>query len=149
MSLEDWVKNGWLVQHKTSKREIQNLLGIIERDLKDCKVREISADWRFAIAYNAALQCCTIALYCRGYKPDRGQSEHYRTIQSLVLTMGNDYTEIRDYLNACRAKRNTSDYDSAGTVSESEVKELVNTSEELFLRLKQWLYDSYPQYIQK
>ncbi len=149
MSLEDWVKNGWLVQHKTSKREIQNLLGIIERDLKDCKVREISADWRFAIAYNAALQCCTIALYCRGYKPARGQSEHYRTIQSLVLTMGNDYTEIRNYLNACRAKRNTSDYDSAGTVSESEVKELVNTSEELFLRLKQWLYDSYPQYIQK
>ena len=61
MSLNDWEKNGWLVKHKTSKKEIQNLLEIIKRDLRDSKVRAISADWRFAIAYNAALQCCTIA----------------------------------------------------------------------------------------
>jgi len=147
VSLTDWEKNGWLVHHKTSKKEIQNLLEIIERDLKDSRVGEISADWRFAIAYNAALQCCTIALYCRGYKPAHGQSEHYHVIQSLLLTMGDDYIEIRDYLNACRSKRNVSDYDSAGTVSESEVKELITTSEELYLKLKKWLYNNYPEYI--
>ena len=56
MSFEDWVKNGWLEVHKSSKEEIANLLGIVERDLKDSKAKDVSNDWRFAIAYNAALQ---------------------------------------------------------------------------------------------
>ena len=33
MSLQDWVRNAWLVPLKTSREEIQNLLGIVERDL--------------------------------------------------------------------------------------------------------------------
>ena len=56
MSFADWVKNGWLVAHKSSKQEIANLLGIVARDLKDSQAKDVSDDWRFAIAYNAALQ---------------------------------------------------------------------------------------------
>ena len=33
MTFEDWVRNGWLEVHKSSKEEIANLLGIVERDL--------------------------------------------------------------------------------------------------------------------
>ena len=117
MSLSDWEKNGWLKEHQTSREEIQNLLNIVKRDLRDSEVKGLTKDWQFAIAYNAALQICTIALYCGGYKPSRGQSEHYRIIQSLVFTLGPDYEEIRNYLNNCRAKRNISDYDMAGTIS--------------------------------
>ncbi len=29
MSLKDWVNNGWLREHKTSKQEILNLLEIV------------------------------------------------------------------------------------------------------------------------
>ena len=35
MSLSDWEKNGWLKAHQTSREEIQNLLNIVRRDLKD------------------------------------------------------------------------------------------------------------------
>ena len=56
MSFADWVSNGWLVAHKSSKQEIGNLLGIVARDLKDSEAKDVSDDWRFAIAYNAALQ---------------------------------------------------------------------------------------------
>ena len=56
MSFADWVKNGRLVAHKSSKQEIANLLGIVSRDLKDSQAKDVSDDWRFAIAYNAALQ---------------------------------------------------------------------------------------------
>jgi hypothetical protein len=55
VSFADWVKNGWLVAHKSSKQEIANLLGIVARDLKDSQAKDVSDDWRFAIAYNAAL----------------------------------------------------------------------------------------------
>lgn len=50
MSLKNWLDNGWLRPHKTSKAEIEDLLKIVERDLKDSSRKEISADWRFGIA---------------------------------------------------------------------------------------------------
>jgi hypothetical protein len=62
MSLEDWLKNGWLVEHKTSQAEISELLAIADRDLSDCKARGLSADWKLNIAYNSALQAATAAL---------------------------------------------------------------------------------------
>ena len=61
MSFADWVNNGWLVAHKSSKQEIGNLLGIVARDLKDSQAKDVSDDWRFAIAYNAALRPLGIA----------------------------------------------------------------------------------------
>jgi len=147
VSLNDWEKNGWLKRHSTSREEIQNLLKIIERDLQDCQVRHVSADWRFAIAYNAALQCCRIALYCAGFQPQRGQSEHYRVIQSLSLTLGVDFEEMSSYLNSCRSKRNISDYDSMGTISDSEVDELIKNVQELQTDLLRWLKKNYRKYI--
>ena len=144
MNLNDWLNNGWLKPHQTSKEEIQNLLQIVERDLSDAQITDISNDWRFAIAYNAALQICTIALYCKGYKVSRGQSEHYRTIQSLPLTMGDEYTDIKDYLNNCRAKRNISDYDMSGTVSRAEVNELLKVASQMYDKIKVWINDNCP-----
>lgn len=146
MSLKDWEKNGWLKPHKTSKEEIQNFIKIIERDLKDCHTESISPDWQFAIAYNAGLQCCTIPLYCEGYMPTHGQSSHYRIIQSITLTLSPDFKEAVIYLNACRSKRNISDYESTGTISESEVSELIKNVEELFSDVKSWLRKHYPEY---
>jgi hypothetical protein len=54
MSLKDWLKSGWVVEHKTSPEEIRNLLGVADRDLADCHVEGLSSDWRMNIAYNAA-----------------------------------------------------------------------------------------------
>lgn len=81
MSLQQWVDNGWLRHHQTSTKEITNLLKIVDRDLMDAK-ESISDDWRFGIAYNAALKLCTILLYAEGYQPER-TLQHYRTIQAL------------------------------------------------------------------
>ncbi len=51
--------------HKTSVEEIENLFLIIDRDLKDAD-GSISDDWRFGIAYNAALNLCTILSIVKG-----------------------------------------------------------------------------------
>jgi hypothetical protein len=62
MSLKDWAANGWLRPHQSSKQEVHDLFVIVDRDLKDAADGHISADWRFGIAYNAALKLCTILL---------------------------------------------------------------------------------------
>ena len=101
MTLKQWVDNGWLKPHQTSREEISNLLAIVERDLKDAAEGGISSDWRFGIAYNAALKLCTILLYVKGYRPIQGL-HHYRTIAALPLILGNQKKSDSEYLNACR-----------------------------------------------
>jgi hypothetical protein len=123
MSLELWKRNGWLREYKTSIREIASLLTLVERDLNDAAREEISTDWQFNIAFNAGLQLATVVLYAAGYRAGRGESKHYRVIQALPLVMGPQFSTIRDYLDNCRRKRNVSEYDAAGTISEKESEE--------------------------
>lgn len=138
MSLADWSQNGWLRLHKASKEEVRNLLQIVDRDLKDAKSKELSDDWKFGIAYNAALKLCTILLHGSGYRPEKNLA-HYRTLQALPLILGDKYKADADYLDTCRKKRNETEYDFAGNVSEEEVEEIINFCEELRTQVMAWL----------
>lgn len=86
MSLQDWANNGWLRTHQSSPQEIADLFAIVARDLTDA-AGDISADWRFGIAYNAALKLCTILLHASGYRPEKNL-QHYRSIAALTEIQG-------------------------------------------------------------
>jgi hypothetical protein len=123
MSLKQWADNGWVRPHQTSPKEIQDLLAIFRRDLADAK-GDISADWQFGIAHNAALKLCTVLLYVSGYRAER-TLQHYRTIQALPLILGPERKADAEYLDACRIKRNTVEYDYAGVATRKDAQELV------------------------
>ena len=137
MSLKQWADNGWLRSHKSSPQEIADLLAIIERDLQDAK-GEISADWRFGIAYNAALKLCTILLFASGYRPEKNLA-HYRTLAALPLILGKERQDDATYLDACRTKRNTVEYDMAGAATHEEAVELIAFVKELHGDVLGWL----------
>jgi hypothetical protein len=126
--LKDWEANGWLRPHKTSRQEIGNLLAIVRRDLTDARSEAISSDWRFGIAYNAALKLCTILLYAEGYRPLQNLA-HYRTLQALPLILGRDRKADTNYLETCRTKRNTVEYDYAGGATDADANELIEFAE--------------------
>jgi hypothetical protein len=146
MSLENWLKNGWLKPHRTSKQEIENLFNIVKRDLEDAQRQDVSADWQFGIAYNAALKLCTILIYTEGYKPENTYA-HYRTIQSLPLILGNERSDDAAYLEACRVKRNIVEYDYAGSTSATEAEELIEFVKELQIEVLNWVKNHYPEYV--
>ena len=123
MSLAQWHENGWLRPHKTNRQQIADLLAIVERDLADACTARLSSDWQFGIAYNAALKLCTILLYAEGYRPDRALA-HYRTLQALPLILGDGRKDDATYLDSCRAKRNTVEYDVAGRTGYEEATEI-------------------------
>jgi hypothetical protein len=138
VSLADWAKNGWLRPHKSSPIEIDNLLKIVDRDIHDANTKGLSDDWKFGIAYNAALKLCTILLHASGYRSEKNLA-HYRTIQTLPLILGKRHSANADYLDTCRKKRNETEYDMAGGVSLEEVHELVTFCKELRLEVVKWL----------
>jgi hypothetical protein len=51
-------------RHKTSKKELDNMRALIARDLTDAAIAGLSADRKFATAYNAALQAANMAIVC-------------------------------------------------------------------------------------
>jgi len=106
--------------------------------------RDLSADWRFGIAYNAALKLCTVLLYASGYRAERNL-QHYRTMQALPLILGDDKKGDATYLDACRVKRNQAEYDRVGVVSYSEAEELVKFVEELGMLVNEWLKEQRPE----
>jgi len=138
MSLQEWVKNGWLRPHTSSQQEIKNLLDIVERDLTDASAPNLSIDWSFGIAYNAALKLCTVLLHSSGFRPEKNLA-HFRTLQSLPLILGPKHGEDADYLDLCRKKRNETEYDFIGGVSKSEADELLSFAKELKGLVIQWL----------
>lgn len=121
---------------------MRDLLGVLDRDLKDSAVDDISTDARVGMAYNAALKAGTIALAAAGYRASRDQ-HHFRVIQSLSLTIGATAAEVAT-LDAFRKKRNVSDYDRAGTTSEAEVGELRALATSLRERILAWVKTNHP-----
>lgn len=137
MSLKQWANNGWLRPHQTSPKEIQDLLAIVKRDLADA-ASNISADWQFGIAYNAGLKLCAILLYASGYRPEK-TLQHYRTLQALPLILGPERKADAAYLDACRIKRNTVEYDYAGAATRKDAQELIEFTWELREAVMDWL----------
>lgn len=144
MSLSDWAKNGWLRTHQTNKKQIAELFGIVDRDLDDAASGGLSNDWKFGISYNAALKLCTILLYTEGYRPEKNLA-HYRTLQALPLILGDKAKEDADYLDTCRAKRNTVEYDRSGAASAEEAEELWAFTKELRKTVMDWLSKNHPE----
>jgi hypothetical protein len=66
VSLRDWLRNSWLTERETSPEEIASLLAIVERDLGNAAIADLSPDWKLNIAYNATLQAATAALAASG-----------------------------------------------------------------------------------
>jgi len=138
MSLKNWRDNGWLAEHKTSAQEITDLLTVSERDLKDSSASGISPDWQLAIAYNAALQAATAALFASGYRAGR-EAHHYRIIQSLAHTIKAKPTLINQ-LDKFRKKRNIGGYEAAGRISQQEADEMKKLAKNLCEQTIQWLH---------
>jgi HEPN domain-containing protein len=142
MSLEDWLKDKLIVKHRPSPGEIAELLHICDRDLEEVAIIGLSPDWRLSIAHNAALQAARVALAAVGYRA-RKEGQHYLVLQSLAFTIEADPATIRQ-LDKFREKRNISDYERAGLVTEQEAKEMIALAKQLRRDVEQWLRTHHP-----
>lgn len=143
MSLQDWVRNGWASQHKSTPDEIQRLLALADRDLASCATKGLANDWRFPIAYNSALQSATAALAAAGYRASH-EAHHHRVIESLAFTIGATRQVIGRF-DAFRKKRNMSSYEIGGTISEKESAEMAAFAADLRQQVEQWIRRKYPE----
>jgi hypothetical protein len=106
MTWQSLLANGRIKRHTTSLQEISDLRDVIERDLKDARVDMISADRRFATAYNAVLQLAKMVIACSGYRV-RGLAHHQATFEALELAIGPNVSNLVAYFDTCRRKQSS------------------------------------------
>lgn len=120
-----------------------DLLQVVDRDLADASITRLSTDRRFATAYNAALQLATIALHAAGYRA-AGSGHHWVTLSVLPEIMGPEAKDRADHLDHCRSKRNVTDYDRAGEISQREAAEISAEARAFRKDLLAWLKRNHP-----
>ena len=144
MSWQPLQANHRVQTHSTSRRELEGLRAIVERDLKDARVPGLSTDRQFAPAYNAVLQLAKMAIACAGYRVV-GSGHHQTTFEAVELALGPSVTNLASYFDTCRRKRNILDYDSAQVVTGTEANELVAKAEEFRTLVEQWIAQHHAQ----
>ena len=82
---------------------------LVARDLADARVPGLSADRRFATAYNGALQAANMAIACAGYRVTAKTGHHKVTVEAITLAVGSSVRAHADYFETCRRKRNVID----------------------------------------
>lgn len=73
--------------HTTSKAELDGLRAVVNRDLADAALVQLSADRRFATADNAALQASTMVVACAGYRITARVGHHQAAFEGVALAM--------------------------------------------------------------
>jgi hypothetical protein len=132
--------------HKTSKKEIEGLRQLVARDLADASLRALSADRRFATAYNAVLQLSRIAIACAGYRVASGSGHHRKTFDAVRVALGKQAEPLADYFETCRRKRNIIDYDSVEVATETEAKELLKNARDFQAMIEVWIAKHHPAF---
>ena len=146
VALKQFLADGRLKHHRSSPKEIRDLLRVVDRDLKDAAATAISLDLRFTTAYKAAFQLATIVLAASGYRAT-GAGHHWVTFSVLPKLLGKEFQDLADYFDHCRNKRNLSEYDRAGEVSEDEAVELLKEAEKFRATVLNWLKKHHPRLV--
>jgi len=144
MTWTQLLANHEVQRHRTSKTEIDSIRAIIARDLVDASVKGVSADRRFATAYNAALQAAKMAIAGAGYRVTTGAGHHRISLDAVRLVLGKAADPYSDYFDRCRRKRNVIDYDDAFVATETEAREIVIKAKEFSELVEGWLVRNHP-----
>ena len=124
MSWQALLQAQRIKSHRTSRQELDDLRNVVERDLQDAALPALSADRRFATAYNAVLQLGKMAIACAGYRVV-GPGHHLTTFEAVEIAMGSSVSirchRPRGYwLWVCKPLKTTKTRSARTLMSETE-----------------------------
>ena len=102
--------------------------------MKDATARGLSADARFVMAYDAARTLSLMVVRAAGYRP-RSFGGHYNTFLALEAADG-AFAKLSAYFDSCRQKRNASEYDFAGGVTDTRGERIPQDREAVYGRCR-------------
>ncbi|MGH8140259.1 MAG: hypothetical protein ACREVV_18940 [Steroidobacteraceae bacterium] len=140
-----WAKllaNNNVTQSQPSKAELDRLRSIVARSVADVSAAGLSADSRFIMAYDAARTLSLMIVRASGYRP-RTVGGHYNTFLALEAA-DPAFAAQSAYFDGCRLKRNASEYDFAGGVTDTEAAALLTEVRRFAIDAESWIQTHHP-----
>jgi uncharacterized protein (UPF0332 family) len=135
MVLENWFEVNKLIKHKTTKKELDAIFGVIDRCFKDAGLKGLSSDQKYISSYQAAFEAALALIYCYGYRPVK-VGHHYIVWQCMKDLLGEDARETILLFENAAKKRNKLSYDTAGLASQKEADEIYNEAKQFVSLIK-------------
>ena len=129
--LDNLVKTGKLKKEPADQGEFDGMLRSARSRLQDAKIEGLSDDGRFSLAYGAAHALALASLRWHGYRSD----SRYIVFQCLEHTLGLESAKWR-VLDACHKQRNLAEYEGHSEISSQLLKELIEITEELLVKVE-------------
>ena len=85
MNWKHWLDRGDIQKVHVTLKSLGDLASLVDRDLNDAQVTSLSADRRFAIAYNAALNLASYVVRKNGYRIAAKVGHHRRPFVGSIL----------------------------------------------------------------
>ena len=139
-----WAKllGRYVTDEPNSKAELDNLRSIVTRSLRDVSAPGLSVDARFVMAYDAARTLSLMVVRAAGYRP-RSAGAHYHTFAALEAA-DTAFVAISAYFDGCRIKRNVSEYEFAGGVTDTDADGLLKMVKQFAIDAEAWIKAHHP-----
>jgi hypothetical protein len=125
-----------------TKQELDNLRSLVARSLSDVSAPGLSVDARFVMAYDAARTLSLMIVRASGYRP-RSAGAHYHTFAALEAA-DPAFVAISAYFDGCRIKRNVSEYEFAGGVTDTDAVGLLQAVKQFAIDAEAWIKAHHP-----
>jgi secreted Zn-dependent insulinase-like peptidase len=139
MTWEDLLRQRRVQQLPPDRAEFDALREVVERNLRDAAIPELSSDARAGLSYDAARSAANMAVRAEGYRV-RGLRSHETTFEALSI-IGAPLAQYADDFQVLRIKRNALTYVTAGETSDAEAVEALGRARELIADVIIWLAD--------
>jgi uncharacterized protein (UPF0332 family) len=130
--IDDLKREGLIKTLPIDQRKVEDARALALRDVATARtLLDSNQDWVYNIAYNAVLQAGRALMFSKGYRPD-GANQHISVVKFAGLFLDSNDSIIFDRM---RRKRNSSVYDSAGSITESEAVFAAKQAEDLVKKI--------------
>jgi len=131
--IDDLERQGLIRKLPVDRKKVDDALAHARRDLATAgTILANDQDCIYTIAYNAVLQAGRALMFSKGYRPD-GANQHVAVVKFAELFLDPSDTITFDRM---RRKRNSSVYDTAGTITESEAEFALEQAEILVRKIE-------------
>lgn len=125
-ALENLVKVKLLNCERPDQTEFDGMVAAAAKKLQDVKLRGLSQDSQFSLAYGAAHALALAALRWHGYRTDK----RYIVFQCLQHTLNLAIVKCR-VLDQCHRRRNLAEYEGHLDIDAQLLQELIILANEL------------------
>lgn len=141
MPYESLLSEGRIGAQTFAPQQLESFMLIAKAKLGDAGIEGHTDDTTFTLAYDAVRAAAEAVMAAEGYRLMSGGGQHAAVFEFLEETEGGRWAEEAREFDRARKKRNVSQYERFGMITETEADELRASAQMFVGEVGEWLQE--------